>query len=362
MQNYKIKMKLLTPVHIGTGEDYEPTNFIIDEDFLYEFDEMQFYTYLGSSDKERFISLAKCSTPDALFEMHTFIKSHKEMAKKAAILKVKVAEGISRDYKNKIGRAVQQEGKQKVFNRFQIARTLRQPNGKIPYIPGSSLKGSIATAVQEVFFKENKEKYKEAFVKANPSERFMKNFLVSDSIAVKSGAMVGYALNKERFEDDQDGPSNKLEVILPGSEYETHLSSRDYTVKFPVDVKTFMEACNTHYLPLFESMMSSYNEFKGKKVDDYINEYFSDTFYDTYKSFTPAPNQFLVRVGKHSGARAVTVDGMRKIKVKVSGGGPKRKPNKWETLDQETTTWLFGKKENQNENLLPFGWVLCELI
>jgi len=357
-------MKLLTPVHIGTGEDYEPTNFIIDEEILYEFDEMKFYAMLEETDKRRFVELAQSTRPEALFEMHTFVKSHKETAKKAALLKVKVAPGIAFDYKKKVGQAVQWEGrqKQKVFNRFQIARTLRQPNSRYAYIPGSSLKGSISTAVQEQFFKEDRRKYESAFETKNPTERFMKNFLVSDTLALKSGTMIGYALNKERFEDDQEGPKNKLEVILPGSEYELQFSSRDYNAKFEVDVKAFMEACNAHYLPLFKSMMSSYNEFKGEKVDDYINEYFSDAFYDTYKNLTLEPNQFLLRVGKHSGARAVTVDGMRKIKVKVSGGGPRRKPNKWETLDQETTTWLFGSKESQVDKLLPFGWVLCEVV
>ena len=31
MKRYKITMKLLSPVHIGTGEDFEPLNYVIDE-------------------------------------------------------------------------------------------------------------------------------------------------------------------------------------------------------------------------------------------------------------------------------------------------------------------------------------------
>jgi len=49
---------------------------------------------------------------------------------------------------------------------------------------------------------------------------------------------------------------------------------------------------------------------------------------------------------------------MRKIKVKVSGG--RRKKSSYETLDQETTTWLFGESDDDIQNLLPFGWILCE--
>jgi hypothetical protein len=64
-------------------------------------------------------------------------------------------------------------------------------------------------------------------------------------------------------------------------------------------------------------------------------------------------------VGKHSGARAVTIDGDRKIRVKISGGGARRKPD---ILDQETTTWFFGATEGSLTTLLPFGWVVVDII
>jgi hypothetical protein len=109
-------------------------------------------------------------------------------------------------------------------------------------------------------------------------------------------------------------------------------------------------------------MFNSYAIFKGKNVDEWTNEYFSDEFYEKYKDFTLKESQFLIRVGKYSQARAVTIDELRKIKVKVSGGGARKKPNKWETLDQETTTWMFADTLNSLGGLLPFGWVVCEII
>jgi CRISPR-associated protein Csm5 len=364
METVTIRMKLLTPVHIGTGEDYEPTNFIIDDEVLYEFDEMRFFENLDEQGKADFLTKVESTAPEALFELHSFVKRHKAAAKKAAILRVKVTSGIEKDYQNKIGRAVQKEGrvKQKVFNRFQIPRTLRLSNGKrYPYIPGSSIKGSISTAIQEAYYREDMAKYKEIFEVRNPSMSAMKNLLISDAVPIRIGSKIGYSLNKERFEDDKEGPKNKIEVIVPGSEFEVQFSTRHYEPSLPLDIELLHRYSNEHYLPLFQSMMSSYNVFKGERIDDYTNEYFGDDFYDQFKDLHLEPNQFLLRVGKHSGARAVTVDGMRKIQVKVSGGGPKRKPNKWETLDQETTTWLFGEKESQVEGLLPFGWVICEI-
>ena len=55
-----------------------------------------------------------------------------------------------------------------------------------------------------------------------------------------------------------------------------------------------------------------------------------------------------MRVGKHSSARAVTVDGVRKIKI-MKGKG--QKPS---FGDEETTIWLINKQ--------PFGWLLCEIL
>ena len=30
MKTYKLKLTALSPIHIGTGEDYEPINYVID--------------------------------------------------------------------------------------------------------------------------------------------------------------------------------------------------------------------------------------------------------------------------------------------------------------------------------------------
>ena len=136
------------------------------------------------------------------------------------------------------------------------------------------------------------------------------------------------------------------------------------------------------------------------------------------------PNQFLLSIGKHSGARAVTIDGLRKILVKLAqisnkrdeGNDPDKRIERlhkkshfenemiknlyanfnllddkekkvWKTgknflespselewlvkqrerltinaiLTEETTIWKFGTNKNSNK-LESFGWVLCEFI
>jgi len=66
MKTYYLKMTALSPVHIGSGEDYEPTNFIIDGGYLYEFDEIDFYRELGDADKREFDRITSQGGPDIL--------------------------------------------------------------------------------------------------------------------------------------------------------------------------------------------------------------------------------------------------------------------------------------------------------
>jgi len=366
MKNYKLKLTALTPIHIGTGEDYEPTNFVIDKGYLYEFDEISFYAKLDKNQKEQFINAVEGRASDALFEIHRIIKQNRQHAISSAISKVQVSKGIEKDYEAKVGRVVQNEGgrrvqKSRVFNRFQIARTTRLANSHRVYIPASSIKGSIATAFQEAIYKQDYRLYKRLFEQSKPQERIFKNIMISDTHPIKTYAIVGYALNKERFEDDELGPSNKLESIYTGSEFELDITLRDYQVEKEIDFEYLKKSCNDHYMPIFQQLFKPNAIFRGKKTEEWTNEYFSDSFYEKYKNFQLKPNQFLLRIGKHSGARAVTIDGMREIRVKESGGGPRRKPNRWVTLEQETTTWMFGASERATKNLTPFGWVVCEV-
>jgi len=364
MSEYKLKLTAISPLHIGTGEDYEPTNFVVDDGYLYEFDEREFYKRLPQTMKDKFNQIVTKNRPDSLFQIHSLVKNNFKVAQEASRLKVPVTKGIQYDYDAKIGRMVQSEGKKgnttKVFNRFQIAKTIRLTNSGKVYIPGSSIKGALSTAYQEAYYKKGYRLWQENFGK--PLDNIFKNLMVADTKSLQTSSKIGYALNKERFEEDKQGPNNKMEVVMPGSTFETVLKIRHYDAKSQVDFDLLKKSCNNHYFSLFKQSFKPYTTFKGQKVDDFTNEYYPDDFYEKYKDFQLKENQFLIRVGKHSGARAVTIEGMREIRVKVSGGGPRRKPNKWETLEEETTTWMFGKRERDENDLLPMGWVLCEIV
>ncbi len=396
----RVKITALSPIHIGTGDIYEPSNFVIDGDYLYFFKEENFFKKLPPNDKKEFINISQRN----IFQIWKFVSLRKEIAKSIYRYKVKISSGLKEEYKNNLGKPTQVSKDGRVFfNQFQIQKSLRLSNKNICYIPGSSIKGAIRTALENIFNWTDNNIYKEV--------------LISDSSPREVYELIGYALNKERFEDNLIGPKTFVEVIMSTpsykSEFEFDLNFKKYKDnKIHISKKDIIEACNRHYKPLFDSMFEDKEIYKilGKK------------FKSEYENFKLKPNQFLLRIGKHSGARAVTLD-KRKINVKFAEVKGKNIDDKlyklikkskkepeiigdlaledrflnekekkiqdifWDyyesienpeplkedlekkklrdikgVLKEETTTWVFGYKNSLQENShLPFGWVLCEI-
>jgi len=368
--NIKLKLTTISPIHIGRGEVYEPTNFAIDKQILYYFRDEDFFDALDAIAKQKFMNVINENRSDSFARINKFVKENIKTVQKIATLKVNTTKGIQEDYDLKIGNITHIEGSRgnfiKVFNRFEIQRIQRKQikdkSGnyhQMGYICGSSLKGAISTAYQEFISKtEGKQARRDKFENSRTiQEHIFKNLKIGDSSVRKISTKIGFTCNKERFEDDETGPSTFIETIQPNSEFIVDVNYHQYDLNDNkiFDMKDLFGSLNAHYLPIFNTIF----EQETNNQDEYILEYLPDDFYEKYKNFTPKENQFLIRVGKHSGARAVTIFGAtndrREITVKES---------KYRTIKakEETTTWLFGEKHNSTQNLLPFGWILCEIV
>jgi len=433
----KLKVTALSPLHIGSGQVYEPLHFIIDKNFLYEFELEAILPHLSEEKRVAFLEILQHQNQYSFAKVNKFIKENaKDIAKQYAHTTIKVSNTIQNEYNKKVGEVVQIEGKgkftKKVFHKFEIEKTqkkqIKSEDGTyryIGYIPGSSFKGAISTAFREFVYKnEGKQLMDEKFEKSlDITNHIFKNFKVSDSIPKEVSTSIGYAINKERFEDDKDSQMNRfIEVIEPKSEFVIDINYDEMlNGKKVFDICEIFSSCNSHYKPILDSLVS----------EDEICEYLEDSFYKKCKQLQLKPNQFILRVGKHSGARAVSIDGLRKIAVKLceiknnnkdSISDEERiekrverlyKKSRFENIDditrlmvdeslitegkememyqlskdflynpsniehiirensrktiqaflsEETTTWLYGNHPRENQGLLPFGWVLCEII
>ena len=354
MKTYRLKLTALSPIHIGTGEDYEPINYVIDKmdvktadgkiikrDYMFVFDEMEFYSNLDDIKKAEFNKIVLDTSYDARFKLYGFIVLNKLVAKKVAFQKIWVFPPVANEYYNAIGKVVQKEGNgNKVFNSFIVSKTYISPNKNKAVLLGSSLKGSISTAYQENLYKKSKDYENVQNLMLKPTkENLFKNFLIADANPLKVATFIDKAVNLKRKKattNDNQGVPVKLQAIMQTSQFETQV-----TIKDKLNFDQIMQSCNEHYLPLFKSQFDY-------ETDEFTRKTLSDNFVKKYENFTLEKNQFLLKVGKYSGARAVTVDGIRNIKIMQ---GKNKQPR---YANEETTLWSI--------NQLPFGWLLCELV
>lgn len=363
----KLKVKALSPIHIGTGSVYEPINFIIDEEKLYHFKDEDFLSSLTPALQRDFLDLVSTNTANSFVKIHHFVKNNKDYAKKIVIETIPVTKAVEEEYLEKVGKEVHKEvsGKKttNVFNKFEIEKIqkklLKSKTGKylpFAYIPGSSLKGSISTAYQEfIYHKEGDRSRINKFADNKTiTEHVFKNFKVADSkYIVKSSSRIAQVSNKKRLKEKKDSIVKIMEAIKEDSEFKIDITYNEIMNGREVfKIKDILNSCNEHYIPLFESQ---FNEESDKAIKEILEYNFLKSYENLRENLKE--NQFLLRVGKHSGARAVTIDELRKGNIKIMQG----KGNSTKYKDEETTAWLFAKDAKSNKNFLPFGWLLCEI-
>jgi len=150
LEKFKIELKVISPVHIGTGEVYEPTNFVIKNAKLIEFNLVKFVENLTTEEKKK---LAEVCMQDDWMAVVKFIYRFRD---KINGREVDICDGLKTHY-NKV-----LSGDRGESSRFIIEKTASLPDG-IPYIPGSSIKGALRTAYLSMLaVRKNKRNFRKA--------------------------------------------------------------------------------------------------------------------------------------------------------------------------------------------------------
>ncbi|MFQ5455843.1 MAG: type III-A CRISPR-associated RAMP protein Csm5 [Nitrospirota bacterium] len=366
----RIRLEVLSPINIGCDDVYEPTRFVIDEERkrLIEFDPVDFYLSLDDRAKDRFSDICM---GDNILSIFKFIKS--KYKDEMGGNEVEVSDGLIQHYKKVLGLSA--FNKKEVINNFTLNKTAYNPFTREPYIPGSSLKGSVRTAYLNKLAKEKgvkdiwnqylhpkgldsgKEQYY-SIGKKRVANRLEKDKLllgafesdpfrlvkISDLFPVgEVKTRIVYAVNRKKRPSDRDasGPYQLLESINKGFIFqgtinvETPLTSE--IIKSPITIESLIDAIGNFYRDIWN---------EDKKIFEDIGINFN------------LDGSNLIRIGRHSGVEAVTIEGNRYIKImQGKGNSPKY-------LDHATTLWLASSasKPNSNQNLLPFGWAKISVI
>lgn len=382
IETVPIALTPLTPVHVGCGKDFEPTGYVIDGGVLYEFDAARMQWSAAESDE--LLRAANKPADEAIRAVQSFFFRNRAKCIQASRLKVLVAIGVEEWYRSRVGKVAQREaGGRTVSNQLEIERTAHHPHTGRPYLPGSSIKGSIRTAWLNLIDPNS-------VIERNPSER------PAERASDVEAELLGGAFSKDPFRlvkvVDADGKNVASRVLFcvdrdkeqklsrTGERIEKNLFVRREAIaggqyralwaeirfdrlpniadsdKTPVKDKRiggFAElarACNRFYLPRLKSDLAL---IRRRFTDDpWIDRL--EKLLAALQSDFEAGRSMLVRVGRHSGAECVTLDKRRWIQIR----GGKRRPTYWSR--DATTIWLAAEREDSRAELLPFGWLLVE--
>lgn len=383
LQTIPLAVTPLTPIHVGCGEDFEPTNYVIDGGFLFHFDPAR--VPLEESDRKTLLAVVNAPADHGILQTQKFFAGRVEQFIAATRNIVAVAPGIEHQYRGRVGRVAQTEaGGQRVINCLEIERTIHHPHTGIPYLPGSSLKGSMRTAWLNYL---NGGNDKQTGEKASDVEKRLlgggfhadpfRLVRVADASGSDVASRVVFCTNhKKRKVFDKSGrevtgqgPATRRETISPrqlrafASEIRfddldsIHNENERSGALTPLPQRripgfaALAQTCNRFYLGRFDEELKILEE-RNFVSADWLAEV--RQLRQALDAELQAGKVMLLRVGRHSGAESVTIGGMRSIRIMRGRESP-------ENRSESTTLWLAAEHESDRTNLMPMGWVLIEL-
>jgi len=251
LKTFHLKITTLSPLHIGTGEVYEPSNFVIDGGKLSLFDEVLFYQSLNMADKKLFNQKI-----NSWMNLIDFYRSKSKEAKVIAKFECEVSKKVETTYKK-----LKNDDGSKKKNQFQIAETFKNPNTHRAVIAGSSIKGMLDTILKI---------YEKKVKSHEPRQRL----ILSDAVLLEGKTEIGYAYRKHKnpTKTAKSEIPQMVEIISKGS--------------------TFILSITT--------------EHSFKKIQEMMKVYHNDRRDSQY---TQTANSFVARVGKFCGKEYMVDNG-----------------------------------------------------
>ena len=387
LEEYQLAITALTPVHIGCGEDYTPTDYVIDDDALFAFDSTRINEALPEAARRQLLKLVTGrQQKNVLSEIQNLFHREREELMIRASHRLPVVPGVVKLYSQRIGKTAQQESSgNRAINKLEIERTFYNPINQQPVIPGSSLKGAVRTALLDLVNngrtcgrEETNKKLQGRLFEYNGKfeQDPMRLVQVQDTVCVNNDdihSKIRFAVNRPGQEPKQkqtkrtmaeDKGLYQLLETLPDAglrAYYSHLviqnveQLRQYeklpAKKFHWSVEHIAQACNRFYQPLLTK------EIDIIRQRQYASPDWIERMEELLESIAPMldPDKAMIlRIGRHSGAEAVTLNGVRSIKIKG-------KNNKFEYEPEPRTLWLAADSLDSRSNMTPFGWVLVEI-
>jgi CRISPR-associated protein Csm5 len=388
LKTYRLALTPLSPIHIGCGEDFEPTNYVIDDGILYGFDPSR--AVLTDLQKSKLMDAANRASLQAI---QRFFKDNAQTFKAQADVLIPVSSGVAQAYEQRIGRAANIEASgNAVFNQLFIERTSYTGTARQPYIPGSSFKGAVRTAIVDDLNRGQPAQYDErdrrGAVKGDMVEkRLLKGDFASSPLRLlkisdlmpanghEPARRVLYGVNRKKRQVIKDGQelqpkgiAARKECILHGQyrafvadavlpHLQAHHTGKDTPAPElrPTDLRRIASQANTYNQTRLQRELAVLD---GRGL---VNPAWKQSLEKLLAGDLGAQlrsgDAFLIRLGRYGGAESKTLSGEGVAQIKIMGA--KGQPPTMEGTTK--TVWLAAENENDQKHLLPFGWAVVEI-
>jgi CRISPR-associated protein Csm5 len=373
LETIPLRLTPLTPIHVGCGQDFDPTNYIIDNELLYEFNPA--HLRLDEHDRDKVIESASRRGHEAILELQRLFHGRRAQCVETSRLRIPVAPGVARRYKERVGQVAQRETDGRaVINELAIERTAHHVHSSVPYLPGSGLKGAMRTGwlnqldqgAPVPHDRDGPARDKASEVEADLlggtfSADPFRLVDVADASGEKVQSSICFAVNRRKGEPSPRSRSPReknlsvcCEVISGGQfrvlngEIRLEQLPASAGAGYVTDFTALAGACNRFYLERLKLELQLLKTLAGGP--------WAEAFADMIRSIEPslaAERAVLLRVGRHSGAESVTLKRRRWIQI-MEGRGRRH----W--ADAATTVWLAAPHEDSSSGMRPFGWLLVE--
>lgn len=366
---YEISITPITPIHIGTGEDLMPFSYTL----LKMSPQGQNYKYVRFND-ERLVSFM---TPDQIERLEALIAKddfpHLRQTYNEIACKIILSHQECIFYLAEITNEILnlwQELEKRSQNSFVIQPTICSPYTKKPYIPGSSIKGAIRTAIldphAQEFAKTHKQLKEQDMLSAIECMRDQKYKAQADPLRAlkitdaifpaRDSRIVGQLALYNRVKGESENIAINEEVIKSAAISSLCEGDNAEPITTTTTIALDDRLINKHLFKItprsFQEIADRCNEFYETALNKEYELFYRDApdeLYNGYKYIDDAfsnlnqDREFMVRLGRHSQIEYLTFS-------------TERAPGK---KAFETKTRTLFKYKNM---LLPMGWVRCALV
>jgi len=339
MKKYKLKCKILSPIHIGTGSEIEPFDYIIKENKFYKISLENFLLNLDHRDKEKFNLLVSKNNVN---EIRKFIIENWDAEKYAVDFFCDVSPEVNKVYQENINH---------IENQLLINPFIRSKVNNLPYIPGSTIKGAIRTAIISELAKKKNDIKNIRNIEAevlncqndkgflDPKKDPFRAIKISDGFLTINSTVILKIVNVSK---DKFGKLISLKIQMLNEVTYSYISGKN--IEFEAELIIDNNLQQTHFLKTIiniESIKKCCNSFYQSKMADEDKNFYQRTSLEKISHGLCLQefenNSFLVRIGRFSGVENVTLDKYRDPNV------------------PEGKSW--GKTKNICEMKYPLGWL-----